>query len=71
MECLSGRRQPAVNLHHFNGQTFVVFRCEAALSEAEQLILFLYDVVLDKIAEFSAEQPHFIEPARLGSPWRI
>ena len=70
-ECLSGRRQPAVNLHHFNGQTLIIFRCEAGLSEAEQLILFLYDVVLYKIVEFSAGQPHVIEPARLGSRWLI
>jgi hypothetical protein len=60
-----------VDLHHFNGQTLLVFRREPALSEAEQLIFFLYDVVLDKIAEFSTEQLQIIQPARLGNRWRI
>jgi hypothetical protein len=44
-----------VELPHFNGYTVLVFGGKPALSEAEQLIFFLYDVVLDKIVELRAE----------------
>jgi hypothetical protein len=60
-----------MNSLHFNSQTFLVFRCEPGLREAEQLIFFLHYVVLDPIAEFGAEQLNVIQPARVGNRWRI